>query len=133
MRLRLLYQSADEGSLSDLSYAEPVFFFNAQTTLDEFTQLRRDICSERWGLKYFFTEFVLGSTTLQGCSAMQELIDEDTKRPNISLRSIDMMYKSFGTHVERTANADIFEALCGFYGKAEISKFVLSVCDEDIG
>ena len=64
---------------------------------------------------------------------MNELIDEQPKSPNISLRSIDVMYEAFGTHIDRTANCYIFKRSVGSDCESEIGNFVdSSVTDENV-
>lgn len=58
---------------------------------------------------------------------MEKFIDEDTKRPDVGFRTIDVVNQSFGTHVEWAADADISKGLPSFDGKAEISQFIVSV------
>ena len=43
------------------------------------------------------------------------------------------MNQTLWTHIEGTANTDIFKALPSLNGKAEISQLIASIFDEDVG
>ena len=40
---------------------------------------------------------------------MEELINEDTKCPDICLRAIDIVNEALGRHVDGGTNVDVFE------------------------
>jgi hypothetical protein len=44
-----------------------------------------------------------------------------------------MVDKAFWTHIKRTSNADILEALGSLDGESEVAKFVVPVLHKDIG
>lgn len=64
---------------------------------------------------------------------MDKFIDEYSKRPNICLGTIEIMDKPLGTHIDWTANSNIFEYLIGFDGETKITKLVSVLMDKDIG
>jgi len=43
------------------------------------------------------------------------------------------MNQAFWAHVDWTADTDVFEACGGFHSEAEVSKFVFSALNENIG
>ena len=55
----------------------------------------------------------LGSTVSVGCLTVQEFVDQDTECPYVCFRTIDIVNKSFGGHVNGRSNIDIFKILSG--------------------
>lgn len=53
----------------------------------------------------------LGPTVSVGCLTVQEFVDQDTECPYVCFRTIDIVNKSFGGHVNGRSNIDIFKIL----------------------
>ena len=64
---------------------------------------------------------------------MNELIYENTKSPDISFGSINVVDEAFRAHVDWTAYSNVFEAGGSFDGEAKISNFINALFDKNIG
>lgn len=75
----------------------------------------------------------------EGSLAMKKLKDKDSKCPNISFRSVNIMNEPFRSHIDWGANVDILEVLsmliknipCEFC-KSKISYFSPSIVQKNI-
>lgn len=67
------------------------------------------------------------------CLAVQQLVNQHSKGPNICLWAIDILDESLGRHVDRRSNVDVLEFSFGKFGKAKVSQLGLAIVDEDIG
>jgi hypothetical protein len=61
-----------------------------------------------------------------------KLIDKNSERPNISLGAIEIIYKSFWTHINGASYSYIFEDLVCLDGKTEITEFITVLMDKNI-
>jgi hypothetical protein len=64
---------------------------------------------------------------------VQQLVDENPKRPDIGFGAVDIVDEAFRTHVDRTPDGHIPEGGLGLDGESKVSQFELSVGDEDVG
>ena len=64
---------------------------------------------------------------------MIELIDENSKGPNISLGPINIMNEALRTHIERASDGDVFKGVLGLDGESKVSQFESVALNEDIG
>lgn len=64
---------------------------------------------------------------------MQQLIDEDSKSPNVSFWAIDIVDEALRRHVDGRPNVNIFEFGPGGFGKSEICDFSFTVMYEYVG
>ena len=64
---------------------------------------------------------------------MEKFIDENSKRPDISLWPIDVIDESLRRHIDWRANVDIFEFGPGDFCEPKICNFGLSIMNEDVG
>jgi hypothetical protein len=64
---------------------------------------------------------------------MKKFIQQNAKSPNISFRTIVIIYQSLGTHIHGTANTDIFEAGFSFDSETKISYLIVVLADKNVG
>lgn len=64
---------------------------------------------------------------------MQQLEDQHPERPNIRLRTIDVLDEALGRHVDRRADVNVLELTLRQLGKTKIGQLRLPVVDEYVG
>ena len=64
---------------------------------------------------------------------MKELINENSKRPNICFRAVDILEDAFGRHIDWGSDVNIFKVFFGKFSKPKISYLGLPVVQEHIG
>jgi hypothetical protein len=86
----------------------------------------------RW-LKYLSSQLFLRFAVLQRSSAVEKLIDKNSKSPDVCFWAISIINEALRTHVDRASYTDIFKATSSPNRKAKIAYFVLSLMYEDVG
>lgn len=64
---------------------------------------------------------------------MKKFVDENSKGPDISFGTIDVMDEAFWRHIDRRPDVDVLEFLLGELGEAEVSNFSLGIVHEHVG
>ena len=113
--------------IHQFSNAEPFVLINFETALNEFSEVRRYFGSVYRRFQYFLFELGLSFTGFEWSISMKKFIDDDSKSPYISFRTILVVNQAFRTHVDGTPNVEIFELVFVFYCKTKVSNFSSSI------
>ena len=82
--------------------------------------------------RHIIFEFIFRLTVTEWCAAMQQLVYEHSKGPDVSLWAIHIFDQSFRTHVYWRTNVYVFKFSMGHSCESKVSDLCLSVLNENI-
>ena len=125
--LNFISESFGISCIHQFSNTKPFILINFETALNEFFEFRRDFGSENGRFQHFPFEFNLSLTGFQWSISMKKLINDDSKSPHISFRTVLIVNHALRTHINRTTNIEIFKLVFVFYSKTKVSYFSSSI------
>jgi hypothetical protein len=110
-----------------LSYGKPLILINFEAALDKLFELERDFSSKNGRFQYFPFKFNFSLAVLQWSIPMKQLINNYSQCPNIGFWAVLIIYETFRTHVNGTADVEISECLSVLDSKSEVSNLGIPI------
>jgi hypothetical protein len=110
----LLQDPLEVGHICQFSKGDSFCLIDFHATEDNLFNLVRKLRSDfRLGnrKREVLLQFLFCSARRKGCFAMEQLIYENSKSPDIGFGSVDVVDEAFGSHVNRRSDIDVLEFL----------------------